>query len=71
MSLLRDRMSDDGAELYPPTADGIRAWVAGSRRPPRREEVVAVVRSLVRDGHMARADLAVLALDYPELRGAR
>jgi hypothetical protein len=64
-------MLDDGSEVFPPTADGILAWVETTRetggRRPSREAVVEHVESLRERGLISDADVRRLAGEYPEL----
>jgi hypothetical protein len=58
-------MAADPFDVFPPTAEGILAWVESTRetggRRPTREAVRAHVESLRRDGLLSAADLHELA----------
>ena len=61
------RLTEDGFEVFPVTADGILRWATTTDPPPPRDAVVSHVADLRRRGILADADLAALSHPYPEL----
>jgi hypothetical protein len=61
------RLTEDGFEVFPVTADGILRWALLTDPPPSRDAVVSHVADLRRRGILSDADLAALAHPYPEL----
>lgn len=67
----RDRLTSDGFDLFPPTADGILAWLKTTQPAPARQDVIAHARSLARDGLLSAVEVELLAAaGYSELAAA-
>lgn len=64
-------MTSDDFEVFPPTADGILAWVKTTRPAPPRHDVIAHARRLAREGLLPAAEVERLAAaGYEELAAA-
>lgn len=61
------RQTDDGAEIFAATADGIRRWAETTDPPPSEQDVLEHVTALRRDGIIPDAEVAELAKTYPAL----
>lgn len=58
----------EGGEVFPPTAEGVLAWVRTTRPEPPREDVVEYVRWVVSEGHMTDEDVrSLIRAGYHEL----
>lgn len=67
----RDRLTADGFDVFPPTADGILAWVKTTSPVPPRHDVIAHARRLAREGVLPAAEVERLAAaGYEELAAA-
>lgn len=65
----KERMTQDGGEVFPPTADGIRRWFEGTRPAPARRDALDYIQGLRADGTLPEDEVAKLAVTFPELAG--
>lgn len=65
----KERMTQDGGEVFPATADGIRRYFEETRPRPARRDVLEYVRGLRAEGTLSEEEVAKLAVTFPELAG--
>lgn len=58
---ITDHLTDDGFEVFEPTAEGILRWVETTRPTPAQTDVAAHLSRLVDDGLLSEADQRRLA----------
>jgi ketosteroid isomerase-like protein len=61
------RLTEDGLEIYEPTAEGLARLLRDETRPRQRREAFEYVQRLRRDGALGDADWEALIRGYPEL----